>query len=866
MHTRSRTRYRWAALALALAVSATMAPLSPATAAPATLLSQDKVVTASSTENPDYLGARAAFDGNTATRWASAATDLQWIQVDLGESSQLSEIVLTWEAAYGKAFTVQASEDGATWTTLATVTNGTGGEQTLGVDGHGRYVRLALTARGTGYGYSLWEVQVFGTAGGQPVDPDPPVTPGQCGTANAALGKVATASSTENSGTPASSAVDANAATRWSSQFSDGQWWQVDLGAPTAICGVDLTWEASYGKDFRVQTSLDGVTWTTATTVTDGTGGKQSLDVAATGRYVRLDLTRRANGYGYSLWEVAVRTGDGTPTGPQLPGGGDLGPNVHVFTPSTPTATIQASLDEAFTAQEENQFGPRRDQFLFAPGTYDVNANIGFNTSISGLGRNPDDVTIRGGIWVDAGWFDGNATQNFWRSAENMAIEPLGGEARWAVSQAAPFRRMHVKGSLNLAPSSYGWASGGFIADSVVDGTVGSYSQQQWFTRDSTLGKWEGSVWNMVFSGVNGSPVPNFPNPSHTVLPTTPVIAEKPYLYLDGSNYAVFVPSVRTNARGTTWAGGSTPGTSIPISQFYVAKPGVTGDTINQALAQGLNLLFTPGVYHLDKTINVTRANTVVLGLGYATIVPEGGVTAMKVADVGGVKIAALLFDAGTTKSPFLLQVGTPGSHISHAANPTSIHDVFARVGGAVAGKVDTAIQINSDDTIVDHIWSWRGDHGAGIGWDVNTSDYGFVVNGDRVSAYGLFVEHFQKYNTLWNGNGGRTVFYQNELPYDVPSQAAYQNGSTRGYAAYKVADTVTSHEAWGLGAYTYFSTDPTIVLDNGFEVPITPGVRMHNLLTVSLGGNGTVQHVINGTGGPAQGTATIPSYVSSYQ
>ena len=160
-----------------------------------------------------------------------------------------------------------------------------------------------------------------------------------------------------------------------------------------------------------------------------------------------------------------------------------------VFDPSTPN--IQGKLDTIFAQQEPASSAPSATRCLFKPGTYNgFNAQIGFYTSIVGLGQNPDDVTINGDVTVDAGWFDGNATQNFWRSAENLSIYPVGGTNRWAVSQAAPFRRMHVKGDLNLAPNGYGWASGGYIADSRIDGTVGPYSQQQWYTRDSSVGGW----------------------------------------------------------------------------------------------------------------------------------------------------------------------------------------------------------------------------------------------------------------------------------------------------------------------------------------------------------------------------------------
>jgi hypothetical protein len=864
------SRRRGYLLVLAIAVLALLvgyAVTATTTASAATtLLSQGKPVTASSSEGAGSP-ASAAVDGNTGTRWSSAFSDPQWLQVDLGASASISQVVLNWEAAYATAFQIQVSTDASTWTPIYTTTTGTGGTQTLNVTGTGRYVRMYGTARATAYGYSLWEFQVYGTAATT-----------ACGTTNAALNQPATASSTENAGTPASAAVDGNTGTRWSSQYSDPQWLQVDLGSSQPVCQVGISWEAAYATAFQVQVSTDASTWTPIYTTTTGTGGTQTLDVTGTGRYLRVYGTARATGYGYSIWELTVHTGSSastsptptasaspTPTGSPVTGGGSLGPNVLVFDPSMSAASIQSQLDSVFSQQETNQFGTQRYAELFKPGSYSVNANIGFYTSIAGLGQNPDDVTINGGVTVDAGWFNGNATQNFWRSAENLSVNPTGGFDRWAVAQAAPFRRMDIHGDLNLAPTGYGWASGGYIADSRVSGVVQPYSQQQWFTRDSQIGGYLNGVWNMVFSGVVGAPAQSFPNPPYTVVPQSPVTREKPYLYVDSAgNYNVFTPSLRQNSSGTTWAGGNTAGTSIPLSQFYVVKAGATAATINQALSQGLNLLFTPGVYHLSQTINVTRANTVVLGIGFPTLIPDNGVNAMSVADVDGVKVAGLLFDAGTVTSPVLLQVGANGSTASHASNPTSIQDVFFRIGGAGAGSATTSLLVNSNNTIIDHIWAWRADHGTGVGWTVNTADNGLIVNGNNVMAYGLFVEHYQKYEVQWNGQGGRTIFFQNEMPYDPPNQAAWRTGAN-GYAAYKVADTVTTHEAWGMGSYCYFNVDPTIVADRGFEAPNVAGVKFHDLLTVSLGGNGSITHVINDTGGVASGTATVPVNVVSY-
>ncbi|GGX42411.1 hypothetical protein GCM10010298_01420 [Streptomyces microflavus] len=678
-------------------------------------------------------------------------------------------------------------------------------------------------------------------------------------------GKPVTASSEENYGTPATAAVDGNANTRWSSAASDPQWIRVDLGATTQLSQVVLDWETAYGKGYRVELSTNGSDWSTAYQTANGDGGTDTLNVSGEARYVRVYGTARGTGYGFSLWEFKVYGESGGTGGPQLPGGGDLGPNVHIFDPSTPN--IQAKLDEVFDQQEASHFGNGRHQFLFKPGTYNnLNAEIGFYTSISGLGLKPDDTTINGDVTVDAGWFNGNATQNFWRSAENLALNPVSGTNRWAVSQAASFRRMHVKGGLNLAPNGYGWASGGYIADSKVDGEIGNYSQQQWYTRESTIGGWSNSVWNQTFSGVEGAPATSFPEPRYTTLQTTPISREKPFLYLDGNTYKVFVPAKRTNARGVSW-NGTPQGTSIDLNQFYVVKAGATAATINQALAQGLNLLFTPGIYHVDQTININRADTVVLGLGLATIIPDNGVTAMKVADVSGVKLAGFLIDAGTVNSPTLLEVGPQNSSADHAANPTTVQDVYIRIGGAGAGKATTSIAVHSDDVIIDHTWVWRADHGEGVGWETNRADYGVRVYGDDVLATGLFVEHFNKYDVEWYGERGRTIFYQNEKAYDAPNQAAIQNGDTRGYAAYRVDDSVDVHEGWGMGSYCNYNVDPTIIQEHGFKAPVKPGVKFHSLLVVSLGGMGHYNHVINSTGAstvPA-GTSTVPSTLVSF-
>jgi len=186
-------------------------------------------------------------------------------------------------------------------------------------------------------------------------------------------------------------------------------------------------------------------------------------------------------------------------------------------------------------------------------------------------------------------------------------------------------------------------------------------------------------------------------------------------------------------------------------------------------------------------------------------------------------------------------------------------------VGGAAVGRASVNLRINSNHTIVDHTWIWRADHGSGVGWTSNTSANGLVVNGNNVTIYGLFVEHYQEFQVLWNGNGGRVYFYQSEIPYDPPDQPGYTSApGVNGWASYKVADNVTSHEAWGLGSYCFFNRNPTVVADHAFEAPFVPGVRFRNMVTVSLGGGkGTIAHVINQTGTAAVAGATVQKLVT---
>jgi hypothetical protein len=575
----------------------------------------------------------------------------------------------------------------------------------------------------------------------------------------------------------------------------------------------------------------------------------------------------------------------------------DFGPNVIIFDPSMPTSEIQAQVDAIYAQQVDDEMGPNRYALLFKPGTYGsaetpLIVKVGYYTEVAGLGLLPTDVVINGHVDVYNRCLTPDnciALVNFWRSVSNLTINVSsagldGCRASgnfWAVSQASPMRRVKVIGHLTLmdyCTAGPHYASGGFIADSQTE-FITNGSQQQFLVRDSSIGGWSNGVWNQVFSGVIGAPPNSFgptpyDPPPYTTLDQSPITREKPFLYVDAAgNYNVFVPATRYDSAGTTWSGGPTAGTSIPLSKFLIAKPSTGVKAINQALSQGQHVLFTPGIYQVDKTIMVKRADTVVLGMGLTTLVPQNGIVAMTVhPNRAGVILAGLMFDAGPVNSPALLQVGhqtvpansNPQNDTwTDPANPSLLADIFFRIGGPHLGRATTSLIVNNDGVLLDHIWAWRADHGNGVGWTLNTADTGVIVNGHNVTAYGLFVEHYQKTETIWNGEFGRTIMFQNEMPYDPPSQEAWRQNGVLGYPAYKVANTVDHHEAWGLGSYSFFNVGPDIHATRAFETPVAPDVKFHSLLTVFLNGNGGIDHVINDTGAAVNASNQVTNIVS---
>ena len=570
---------------------------------------------------------------------------------------------------------------------------------------------------------------------------------------------------------------------------------------------------------------------------------------------------------------------------------GLFGPNVRIFSPNDPIEKIDATCEEIFKRQHHNQFGTARYALLFKPGDYTASKkpiNVGYYTQVLGLGKTPCEVRLSN-VKTPCALDKNNATCNFWVGVENFTVvdheknEDPYFNFQWAVSQAAPARRLLVERKA-VFDWFYGWASGGYVADCVFEKPAGSWSQQQYYYRNCRLAQGAYGVnWNNFAHGCEGpveaslakgkdKPLPFAPTAragvssnwkaggKDTLVATVEVIREKPFLYLVGETYKVFVPALRRNAKGVSWrADEMGAGRSLDlVKDFFVAQAGRDdARAINAALAKGQHVLFTPGIYHVAEPLRVTRPGTVVLGIGEATIVPENGEAALICADVDGLTVAGLIFDAERAARRFVV-MGERTSTTRHTENPSFLIDTVYRVGGTgKPGKTDVCVEINSNDVVVDHTWVWRADHGAHTGWTANMSRNGILVNGDGVIGYGLFVEHFQEHDVLWNGEDGRAYFLQNEKCYDPPGNAAWTShgGKKRGYAAYKVADRVRRHYAVGLGVYDVFinTNGNSVFLDDAIEVPDAPGVTVENMCIVELAnGEGPlvgINHVVNGQG-----------------
>eukprot|EP00483_Globobulimina_turgida_P000176 UN00176 len=365
----------------------------------------------------------------------------------------------------------------------------------------------------------------------------------------------------------------------------------------------------------------------------------------------------------------------------------------------------------------------------------------------------------------------------------------------------------------------------------------------------------------MVFSGCTGQSVSHCGNQGGapmTEVTRTPVIAEKPYIVYNNGKYSLFVPALKFNSVGPTT--NYNQGTSIDFTNVLVATENTPIASINAALAAGQHLVLCGGNYAISTPITVTKANTVILGVGWPVLESTNGNPVIIVSSgIAGVKIAAVLMQAGRVKSSTLLRWGAATNSSVDKGDPNNpgfLYDSFARVGGTndpsqYEVSVDVMVQINSGNVVIDNTWYWRADHGVSgiVKNSHNPVTTGLQYYGDNGIAYGLAVEHTLGDLVQWYGNNGTVIFYQSEYPYDV-TQANYAD---KGYAAYHVMDSAKSHQGYGIGVYSYWR-DNSVNIGTGIKTPTGSNYHFENSLCVWLNGEGSIEHIVNSQGNACQG------------
>ena len=531
--------------------------------------------------------------------------------------------------------------------------------------------------------------------------------------------------------------------------------------------------------------------------------------------------------------------------------------SVVVFAPDDANITERMNeRSEVLNDRARGHFSSERLAFLFKPGRYDVEAKIGYYTSVTGLGASPDDVVFTGarGVYVDA--MDpqqAGSLDTFWRSGDNFRHEALTG-FRWAVSQAAPLRRIHAAEDLELfdPTARVNYASGGYLGNSIVEGNLVLGSQQQWISRNVDLrGITSGGAWSNVYVGCAGAvPEPSAAGaePRVSVIDQAPVVAAKPYIVIDDvGRFALRMPLV---AKDVVGAALDAPFREIPFERVFVADASRHGAReINEALRAGLDVVLAPGIFELDDSIRMSRPDAVVMGLGYSTLVaPVSGEPCVIAEDAGGMRLASVVLQASEVPADVntsLLRWGGDGSE----TDPSVLSDVFCRVGGPGSLKVRASVMVHvaASHVILDNLWLWRADHAElAPGEQPRPGEQyhlvvpgecscanGLIVDGDDVTAYGLAVEHTDQDQVVWRGERGRTYFYQCELPYDV-NQTMFGD---KGYAGYRVDGAVKKHKGEALGIYSYFRDYPCLV-PAAIVAPDTDEVLFANAFTKKLRGH----------------------------
>ena len=547
--------------------------------------------------------------------------------------------------------------------------------------------------------------------------------------------------------------------------------------------------------------------------------------------------------------------------------------NVVILNYKDGSQVNQQKVDEIYkkhglnSSEDLSQFGTNRTLILLMPGNYDINISIGYYMSVAGLGQSPEDVTVTSiNSYMNQ---KGKSTDMFWRSVENLTIIE---KSIWSVSQACPMRRIICNNDILLQdPGPNDYASGGFMADSYIKGTITPGGQQQWCTRNTKMKNWTNlNMWNYVFIGCVDNDNNQLTSNSqcgqgnnYYSEQKTPQIAQKPTLFFnnDDKQYYVLRPSTTTNNSGqpSSWNEGG----QIPLSKFYITKPTDTATIINNQINNGKHIFLSPGIYTLEDIIVVNKDNTMILGYGMPTLQVVNG-PAIIVKDVDNVVVSAVILSV-SDNSKFklissLIQWGT-----NTDIHPGYMYDIFTRVGGDTLTNVqcDKMVIINSSGVICDNLWLWRADHGVNdsktIGWNINIANNALEVNGNNVIIYGLAAEHTQKNIVNWNGNNGINYFYQSEMAYDIPDDSDLKD-----VVSYNV--TGSNHKAYGLGVYAFFgikdTTLPKIVLNNAFMFPNNATIKNIYVMNMSKK-EGGFEYVYNNKGNvPISTGAPVLQYI----
>ena len=482
------------------------------------------------------------------------------------------------------------------------------------------------------------------------------------------------------------------------------------------------------------------------------------------------------------------------------------------------------------------------------PGNYeDVTLSLGYYMSARGLGASPDDVSFKNLIVRDHPQ-TGNALINFWRSLENLSFTS---NSEWAVSQATAIRRSHFRGNINLYNN--GSASGGFIANSKIDGIANPGSQQQFLMRNDEITNWTHSNFNMVFEGCSGSlPSESIDEAKTTVIDSSFDVVEKPYLIFDSQKGLGVINVNKKSQHGYSW--NNEDDEFISIHDFAIFHPDDSAEKINNILKTNRYVIFTPGIYNLNKPIEVTLDDSLIMGLGYATLSASEDMGVLASIKSKHNKISSLLFQSEASINNFLVL-----EEAENVSKNTLLSDIFFRVGGQARNvtSVDTCLIVNQDRVIGDNFWVWRADHGVNnrefIGYNKNYAKSGVIVNGNDVTMHALMVEHFFQYQTIWNGERGKVIFYQSETPYDPIDQTYWMrddDGLTdderNGYPSYKINGDVINHEAYGVGIYFVNTTENTLYCYSAMEAPENDEIYLKHLIALNFSHNGGIVNTIN--------------------